>query len=163
MALKATVVGRAALTAKLDAIAPAATKYANEVKLQIAQEAADKMRAAAPRGATLEYAESIEGDFLKAHTGAKQIGIQNTKDPDAAGIFANFIWRFLEFGTAPHNTAKGGGTVAGKKAAAAGNGHLHPGTKAQPHIFYVWRAMRKSAKQRIQAAVRKGAREAMKK
>lgn len=161
MALKAKVLGRDALTAKLNAIAPTATKYANDVKLQIAQEAAEKMRAAAPRGATLEYAESIEGDFLKAHAGAKQVGVTNTKDPDAAGIFANFIWRFLEFGTAPHSTAKGGGTVAGKKKAAAGGSGMHPGTRAQPHIFYVWRAMRKKAKQRIQAAVRKGVREAM--
>ncbi|KAA0689853.1 HK97 gp10 family phage protein [Neorhizobium sp. P12A] len=163
MALKATVVGRAALMEKLNAVAPAATKYANEVKLQIAEEAAEKMRAAAPRGATLEYAESIEGDFLKAHAGAKQVGVSQTKDPDAAGIFASFIWRFLEFGTAPHNTAKGGGTALGKATHAGGEGFQHPGTKAQPHIFTTWRAMRKSAKQRIQAAVRKGAREAMKK
>ena len=161
MALKATVLGRERLMAKLDQVAPNATKYVNEVKLQIAEEAAEKIRARAPRGASLEYAESIEGDFVKNHPQQKQVGIQATKDPDAAGIFALFIWRFLEFGTAPHNTAKGGGTVAGRKAARAGQGHLHPGTKAQPHIFPVWRAMRAKAKQRIQTALRKGIREAM--
>jgi hypothetical protein len=161
MALKATVLGRAKLMEKLDQVAPNATKYVNDVKLQIAQEAAEKMRAAAPRGATLEYAESIEGDLVKNHPVQKQVGIQSSKDPDAAGIFASFIWRFLEFGTAPHNTAKGGGTVKGKKAAVAG--HMHPGSKAHPHIFPVWRAMRAKAKQRIQAALRKGVREAMSK
>jgi hypothetical protein len=161
MALKAKVLGREALTAKLAAIAPAATKYANEVKLQIAQEAAEKMRERAPRGAEHFYAETIEGDFIKNRPNQRQVGIENTKDPDAAGIFAEWIWRFLEFGTAPHSTARKGGTVKGKKEAASGGGYPHPGSRAFPHIFPTWRAMRKKAKQRIQAAVRKGVREAM--
>jgi len=161
MALKATVLGRSALMAKLDKVAPGATKYANDAKLQIAEEAAEKMRDAAPRGATLEYAESISGDLLKNHPNAKQVGITQTKDPDAAGIFADWIWHFLEFGTAPHNVAAGGGTALGKASLAGGGGIQHPGTRAQPHIFPVWRSFRKTAKQRIQTALRKGIREAM--
>ncbi|HEY0125294.1 MAG TPA: HK97 gp10 family phage protein [Rhizobium sp.] len=161
MALKVKILGREALNKKLDAMAPAANRYAAAAKLAVVEELAEKIRPGAPRGATLEYAESIEGDLIKNHPHQKLVGIEPTKDPDAAGLFAPFIWRFLEFGTAPHNTAKGGGTVAGKKQAAAGGGHLHPGTKAQPHIFTTWRAMRKRAKQRVNAAINRGVREAM--
>ncbi|WP_028753715.1 HK97 gp10 family phage protein [Rhizobium leucaenae] len=163
MALKAKILGREALTAKLDQLAPAATKYANAAKLAVAEEAAEKMRDAAPRGATLEYAESIAGDLLKNHPDAKQVGITPTKDPDAAGIFAEWIWNFLEFGTAPHNTAPGGGTALGQATHTAGGGTQHPGTQAQAHIFPTWRSYKKTAKQKIQAAIRKGVREAMNK
>lgn len=161
MAFKASILGREALMAKLDKVAPAATKYANDAKLKVAEDAAERMRNAAPRGATLEYAESITGDLLKSHPNAHQVGITQTKDPNAAGIFAGWIWRFLEFGTAPHNVAKGGGTALGKASLAGGGGALHPGTRAQPHIFPTWRSYKKTAKQQIRAAVRKGVREAM--
>lgn len=162
MALKATFIGRDKLQAKLDAIAPKAAIYAAAAKLQIAEEAAGKIAQGAPRGATLVYAESIVGDFLKNHPKQSQVGIRDTKDPDAAGIFAPFIWRFLEFGTAPHNTAKGGGSPLGKATHTGGGGTQHPGTARQPHIFNVWRTMRAGAKKKIQAAVNKAVREVMK-
>lgn len=162
MALKATMIGRDKLQAKLDALAPNVAIYAAAVKLQIAEEAAAKIAQGAPRGATLEYAESIEGDLLKNRPKQSAVGIRDTKDPDAAGIFAPWIWRFLEFGTAPHNTAKGGGTKKGQRQTRAQGAHFHPGTQPQKHIFHVWRAMRASAKKRIQAAVNKAVREVMK-
>lgn len=162
MALKATMIGRDKLQAKLNALAPNVAIYAAAVKLQIAEEAASKIAQGAPRGATLEYAESIAGDFLKNRPKQSAVGIRDTKDPDAAGIFAPFIWRWLEFGTAPHNTAKGGGSPLGKATHTGGGGIQHPGTKAQPHIFNVWRSMRASAKKKIQAAVSKAVREVLK-
>lgn len=161
MAFKTQVLGRAALTAKLDALVPNATKYAADVKYDIAETVADKIREVAPRGATLEYAEAIAGDFIKNRPAQKAIGIRDTKDPDAAGIFAPFQWNWLEFGTAPHNTAKGGGTKAGQKQTRAQGAQIHPGTKAQPHIFFVWRAYKATAKKRINAAINKAVREAM--
>ncbi|WP_065091502.1 HK97-gp10 family putative phage morphogenesis protein [Rhizobium leucaenae] len=161
MALKAKILGREALTAKLDQLAPAATKYAAEAKLKAAEELAEAIRDKAPVGASLEYRESIEGDLLNSRPHQEQVGIQKSKDPDATGIFAEFIWRFLEFGTAPHNTAKGGGTVLGKATHTAGGGTQHPGTSAQPHIFTTYRAMKPAIKKKIRAAINKGVREAM--
>jgi hypothetical protein len=162
MALKAQMLGRDKLEAKLNAIAPKAAVYAAAAKLQIAEDAASKIAQGAPRGATLEYAESIEGDFLKNRPKQSQVGIRDTKDLDAAGIFAPFIWRFLEWGTAPHNTVKGGGTKVGQRQTRAQGAQMHPGTRAQPHIFNVWRSMRAGAKKKIQAAVNKAVREVMK-
>lgn len=165
--LKAKVLGSERLRKRLDEIAPLATKYAADEKLSIAQEAANLMADRAPisNGPTAgDYAASIEGDKISNRPQAKaMVGTQASKDPDATGIFAGWIWHFLEFGTKPHNVAKGGGTVLGKRQTAANGARMHPGTKAQPHIFPTWRAMRAKAKKRINAAVLKGVKEAMKK
>ncbi|RWX28955.1 HK97 gp10 family phage protein [Rhizobium leguminosarum] len=161
MAMMADLKGREALMRRLNKLAPNVEKYAADAKYEAAQELAEAIRANAPRGATLEYAESIDGDFLKNRPHQERVGIQDTKDPSAAGIFAEFVWRFLEFGTAPHNTAKGGGTVRGKKQAAAGQGQMHPGTTAQPHIFPTYRAQKPKIRKKILAAVNKAVREAM--
>ena len=161
MAFKTKMLGRAALQAKLDAVAPNAAKYAASVKYDIAEEAADAIRAVAPRGDTLVYAEAIAGDFLKNRPTQKSVGMQATKDPDAAGIFAPFQWAWLEFGTAPHNINKGGGTKAGQAQTRDQGANFHPGSRAFPHIFPTWRAMRVKAKRRIAAAINKAVREAM--
>ncbi|KEA07482.1 phage protein, HK97 gp10 family [Rhizobium rhizogenes] len=141
MALKARILGREALNKKLDAMAPNVEKYAAEAKYQAANEIAEAIRVRAPRGATLEYAESIDGDFLKNRPQQEQVGTIKTKDPSAAGVFAQFIWNWLEFGTAPHGA--------------------HPGTAAQPHVFPTYRAMKPAIKKKIRAAVNRGVREAM--
>jgi hypothetical protein len=162
MALKTRVQGRAKLTRDLQAIVPNALKYAAEANLRIVDEVAEKIRDVAPRGATLEYAESIEGDFLKNKPDAKSFSDNPTKDKDAAGLFAPFIWRFLEFGTAPHNTAKGGGTVKGRSTHLQGGGMQHPGTPAQPHVFSTWRAFKATANRIKRNAINKAFREAFK-
>lgn len=158
MALKAKVLGREALTRRLAQLAPNVEKYTAVAKLDAAVDLADAIRPLAPTGATLDYMESIEGDVIARRPDQKQVGIAASKDPDATGLFAKFTWAWLEFGTAPHSTAKGGGTVAGKAAATS----MHPGTPAQPHIFPTYRAMRKKIKKRITAAVNKAVREAQK-
>jgi hypothetical protein len=159
MALKVTVLGRAQLTRDLKAIVPNALKYAADANLQIVEQVAEKISDAAPRGATLEYAESIEGDFLKNKPGALNFSDSPTKDPDAAGLFAPWIWRFLEYGTAPHNTASGGGTVKGRSDFTQGNGNLHPGTAAQPHIYPTWNAFKATANRIKRNAINKAFRE----
>lgn len=162
MALKVRVQGRAQLTRDLKAIVPNALKYAADANLQIVEQVAEKITAVAPRGETLEYAESIEGNFLKNKPDAKSFSDKQTKDPDAAGLFAPFIWRFLEFGTAPHNTAPGGGTVKGRSDHAQGNGHMHPGTAPQPHIWPTWRAFQATANRIKRNAINKAFRQTFK-
>ncbi len=154
--------GRDALMRRLNQLAPNVEKYTAEAKLKAADMLADEIRSRAPTGATLDYMESIDGDLLTSRPAQEQVGTRATKDPGATGIFAKFIWRFLEFGTAPHNTAKGGGTVLGKKQLASGQGQMHPGSPAQPHIFPTYRAAKPRIRRMILAAVNKAVREARK-
>lgn len=158
--LKAEIKGREALMRRLNQLAPNIEKYTADAKLQAAEQVADAIRQRAPTGATLEYMESLEGAALASRPAQEQVGTTKTKDPSAAGVFAEFIWRFLEWGTAPHNVAKGGGTLKGKRQAAAGEGHMHPGSRAQPHIFPTYRAMKPKIRKLILAAVNKGIRDA---
>lgn len=159
MALRAKVQGRAAVTRNLNAFVPNALKYAAEANLKIVQEVAEKVSAVAPTGATLEYMEGFSGEFLKDRPDALNFSKTPTKDKDAAGLFAPWIWRFLEYGTAPHSTASGGGTVLGKKAASANAAGMHPGTAAQPHIWPTWNAFRATAIKMKKAAIAKAFRE----
>lgn len=159
MALKAKMQGRAEITQNLNAFVPNALKYAAEANLKITQELAEKVSAVAPTGATLEYMHGFSGDFLKNRPDALNFSNNPTKDKDAAGLFAPWTWRFLEYGTAPHSTATGGGTVAGRKAAAANPAGMHPGTAAQPHIFPTWNAFRATAAKMKKAAISKAFRE----
>lgn len=160
MALKAKVMGRAALTKKLNALAPNVEKYAAEAKMKGAQELAKAVAARAPRR-TGDYATSIKAGLLRDRPAQERVGTTATKDESAAGLYAEFIWRFLEFGTAPHFTTKGGGTVGGKKAATTAGSGMHPGTAPQPHIFPTYRAMKTKIRKRILAAVNRGVKEAM--
>jgi hypothetical protein len=91
------------------------------------------------------------------------MGIRPTKDPTAVGLFAKFIWRFLEFGTRPHNVAKGGGTVLGKKQTEGSGAIMHPGSIAKPHIFPTYRAMKPKIRNRIKNAVNRAIRETRRK
>lgn len=92
------------MTRKLEQMAPLAAKYTADEKLAIANEAAAQMSASAPRGETGAYAASIQGDRLSNRAGRASVGggINQSKDPDATGIFADYIWRFLEFGAIGH-------------------------------------------------------------
>ncbi|TWF42206.1 hypothetical protein FHW37_1247 [Neorhizobium alkalisoli] len=147
---------------RLNQLAPNVEKYAADAKLKAAHQLAEEVRSRAPTGATLDYMESIDGDLLTSRPAQEQVGTRSTKDVTATGLFAKFIWRFLEYGTAPHFTTKGGGTVAGKKQAVLSQAKMHPGTQAQPHIFPIYRAMKPKIRKMILAAVNKAVREARK-
>lgn len=160
MAIKAKIQGRDALNRRLRQLAPEAEKNAAEAKQQIAREAAEAIAARAPIGPTVDkltgkprkagaYCASIKGGFQRDMQGKVGIGHTKSKDPDAAGIYAEYIWRFIEFGTKPHIN----------KGIAPGS--RHPGTTKQPHIFPTWRAMQKKARRKINAAVNKAVRKAM--
>lgn len=165
MALKATITGKDALFRRLAQVAPNVEKYAAEAKRKGGDELAEAIRQRAPTGATLEYMESIEADELANRPHQERVSKAAAKDPTAVGLFAEYIYRFLEFGTAPHSTVSGSGTKGGAKAKASeiASTQMHPGTRAQPHIFPTYRAMRPKILKRIRAAVNKGVREAMKK
>lgn len=158
MALKAKIQGREALTRRLNELAPNVEKAVEPVKMQIAKEAATRIASAAPK-VTGDYAASISAGYLRDNPGKEQVGVTQTKDPTATGVYAPWYWHFLEFGTVAHSTANGGGTVAGKLAAADAPG-MHPGTAAQPHVFPTWRAYRKSAMRKMRTAINKAVRQA---
>lgn len=160
MAIRAKVQGREALNRRLRQLAPEAEKAAADAKLKVAQEAADAIAARAPIGPSTDpltgkpriagsYRASIKGGFQRDLKGVVGIGQAQSKDPDAAGVYAEYIWRFLEFGTRPHVN----------KGIAPGS--MNPGIPAQKHVFHTWRAMQRKAKRRINAAVNKAVRKAM--
>lgn len=136
MALKAKFLGREAVMRKLNKLLPDAEKEVAQAQLEVAQEAASRMAARAPVGATGDYQRSIQGDRLSNRPADRfAIGLKGqTKDKNATGIFADWKWRFLEFGTV-------------KMA-------------ARPHIFPTWRAFKKTARRKVANAVNKAVRKA---
>jgi hypothetical protein len=163
MVLKAQVLGREALMRRLNTIAPNIEKYTADEKKAAGDDLADAVRRVAPTGETLDYMESIQADLIADRPAQEQVGVRTSKDPSAVGLFAKFIWRFLEFGTRPHNVAKDGGTVLGKKQTKATGAIMHPGSVAKPHIFPIYRAMKPKIRRRIRNAVNRAIREARRK
>ncbi|TPL36743.1 HK97 gp10 family phage protein [Mesorhizobium sp. B2-4-8] len=160
MAFKTTIVGREALQRRLDELVPEASKAAAVAKLEVAREAANRIASRAPIGATGVLKDSIIGARQADMPGAKAIGSNQSKDPDATGVYADFTWKFVEHGTAPHKImaknkpalvfrGKGGGPLI---VAEEVN---HPGSRAQPFVFYTWKAYRKAAKAKIARAISK--------
>lgn len=147
MGFKAKAMTTASLKRRLRVFVPDAEKEMDAAKATSMAEVASKIASRAPveRG---DYQKSIESGLVSANPSArKRPGYKKPKDGNAVGIFGNFIWRFIEFGTAPHVN---GGLFAGTQ---------HPGTSAQPHVFPTWRANRNSVKK----AVRQGLNKAVKK
>lgn len=148
---------RAAVTKRLRELVPAAEAQIAKAQEESAKELAEAIKARAPRKSG-RYAESIEAGKLEGRNdGRKPIGMQETKDPNAWGIFASYLWRFIEFGTRPH-TIKAKRTsdlvfyVNGQKIVTPQVNHT--GTKARPHIFPTYRQYKKRIKRRMQRAIR---------
>lgn len=168
MAFSTKIIGREALQRRLDELVPEASKAAAVAKLEVAREAASRIAARAPVGATGAYKDSIIGARQADMPAGERpvFGGNPSKDPDATAVYADFTWKFLEHGTAPHLIkaknkpalvfrAKGGGPII---VAEEVN---HPGTSAQPHIFYTWKAYRKAAKAKIARAISKAVKASM--
>jgi HK97 gp10 family phage protein len=155
VAFKAKIAGREELMRRLERITPGVTEAAAEAKLEAVKEAANLISADAPHK-TGEYMESIQGDFQKNRPGITPVGGRKSKDPDAVGVYAPWYWRFLEFGTAPHKIkAKskpalvfrdGGPIIVAEEV-------MHPGSRAQPHVFPTWKEYKPKAKRKIAKAV----------
>lgn len=69
-----------------------------------------------------------------------------------SGSFKAFWARWREFGTMAHSLAKGASRKQGK---LQDKGPHHPGERARPYFFPVWRANLKTAKHNITVAVNK--------
>lgn len=135
MAIKAKFLGREAVMKKLNAMLPDAERELAQAQMDVAREAASRIAARAPVGATGDYKASIQADRLADRPKNELLGaIRETKDKNATGVFAKFTWRFLEFGTV--------------------------NMVARPHIFPTWRAYRKTARRKMAAAVNKAVRKA---
>lgn len=106
--------------------------------------------------------DSIGWTWGDAPAGAKVItqsdAVRGLKITVYAGNAKAYYAAWVEFGTAPHNVALGGGTVKGKKAASAGGGNAHPGSRAQPFFFPSYRALKKRIQSRIKRETRKAMR-----
>jgi HK97 gp10 family phage protein len=136
--VRAKFEGREKVMARLRAIAPAAETELATAQLEAAQDLAGKIRSRAPRR-TGRYAASIVGDRLTSRPGGNLLGgglRGRTKDKNATGIFGEFIWRFLEFGTV-------------KMA-------------RQPHVFPTFRAARKGIRRKMATAVNRALRKTKK-
>lgn len=163
MALKAKFVGREAVTRKIREVAPEVEKaYAKGIE-DGAKELANAIRPRAPRQFG-DYAQTIQAAPLSSRpNGLSSVGIGTTKDPNAWGIFADWYWRFLEFGTRSHIIkARRGGRLKfvardGKRVSA--RQVSHPGTPRMPHIFPTYRAYRKRIRRRIASAINKALRQ----
>lgn len=138
MAIKAKMLGREKVTRLLNQVVPEAEKELAKAQLEGAQSVANKIKPRAPGPRTGDYQASIQAARLADRPKERALGggasNSNTKDPNATGVFADFIWRFLEFGTV--KMAK------------------------RPHIFPTWRQERKRVRRNMAAAVRKAIKKA---
>lgn len=116
---------------------PNAERNIAQTQLDVAKELATDIKARAPVR-TGRYRASIRGDRLtsgRGYVGGKLRGLRGqSRDPNATGIFAEYIWRFLEFG---HHGR---------------DGKFVPG---RPHIFPIYRASKRRIRSKISAALRK--------
>lgn len=138
MAIKAKMLGREKVTRLLNQIVPEAEKELAKAQLEGAQSVANKIKPRAPGPRTGAYQASIQAARLADRPKERALGggasNSNTKDPNATGVFADFIWRFLEFGTVK--------------------------MVKRPHIFPTWRQERKRVRRNMAAAVRKAVKKA---
>ncbi|WP_407122752.1 HK97 gp10 family phage protein [Bradyrhizobium sp. STM 3561] len=152
---------RAIIERRLAGLAPNAAAAASAAIELGAKELASAIQARAPSKSG-DYRNSIQAVPLAGRNDltSKVIGIKATKDKNAWGIVADFIWRFLEFGTRQHTikaknkpalvfTAKDGNKVVTQQVD-------HPGTAPHPHIFNTYQEMRQRIRRRIANAINKG-------
>lgn len=132
MKTKAKFLSRAKTMALLNGIVPEAQEELAKEQINSAKTLAGKIKPRAPGPRTGKYQASIQADLLANRPNDRAVGrgIDNeTTDPNATGVFADYIWRFLEFGTV--KMAK------------------------RPHIFPTYRQERPRIRRRMAAAVRK--------
>jgi hypothetical protein len=143
--------GRESLMAAMRQIAPEAEVQIAGMQMKVANDLAKKIKTYAPVGLDKwrkkgrkagTYRDAIEGARLADRPGQRGFGKSNkpdtrqaTKDPNATGVFGEFIWHFLEFGT--QKTAR------------------------HPHIFPVYRAEKKNIKRRVNRSITVAVRKAM--
>lgn len=138
MKVKAKFLSREKMMSLLNGIVPEAEKQLAEAQMEGAETLANKIKPRAPGPRTGSYLASIQADKLSNRPRERSVGSKGlnneTKDPNATGVFADYIWRFLEFGTV--NMTK------------------------RPHIFPTYRQERPKIRRKMAAAVRKAVKKA---
>jgi len=138
MAIKAKMLGRDKTMKLLNGIVPEAEKELAKAQIEAAQSVANKIKPRAPGPRTGAYQASIQAARLADRPKERAVGggasNSNTTDPNATGVFADYIWRFLEFGTV--KMAK------------------------RPHIFPTYRQEKPKIRRKMAAAVRKAVKKA---
>ena len=164
MALRAKITrqSRDAVMRRLNELVPAAEKAAATAQETTTKELAEAIKARAPRDSG-DYVDSIKAVPLAGRNDKAPVGLEQTKDPNAWGIVARYIWRFIEFGTRPH-------TIKAKKKPRLSfrvGGKLirpervsHPGMSPRPHIFPTYRAMKKRIRRRLASAINRAVKKA---
>lgn len=158
-----TIKGLSKLQQKLAALPDAVKEEISKAMEQGAQEVVDFARRLVPVDEMTLY-ESIGWTWGDPPEGALVLARSKRRQGDGlritvyAGGGEAFYARWVEFGTAPHNVARGGGTVAGRRSLASGGGLGHPGARAQPFFFPAYRASRRRIRSRISRATNAAAR-----
>lgn len=140
---------------RLRSIVPDIDDTLAQKQKEVTEELAEAIRNRAPAKKG-EYRNSIQAAKLSDIDYRETPGIATTKDPNAYGIKSLYIWRFIEFGTKSHAIKARKKRylsffINGRRIVKASV--IHPGMKAQPHIFPTYRAMKKKIKRKIAAAV----------
>jgi len=146
MAMKAKMLGRDAVMRRLRELVPEAEKEAAKAQLEAAQDLAKQIAARAPVGVdegSGDYKASIRAGRLADNPGRDLVGTRRTSDPNAAGVFANYKWRWIEFGTKERFKRSGASTGAMPR---------------QPHIFPTFRANRKRIRRKVANAINRAVR-----
>ncbi len=152
MAIRGKFVGREKLAKRLRTLVPDIDQEAAKAQLEAAEELAEAIEQRAPLGhgpSPGDYRASIRGGKLSDNPGAAVFGLRQTKDKNATGIFASFLWRWLEYGTAKR-TVKSTGKSSGKM-------------EAQPHIFPTYRQHKKRIRRKVASAINRAVRRMQKK
>lgn len=146
MAFKSKMVGHDAVMRRLREIAPEAEKEVAVAQIEAAEELAGAIEDRAPIGQgpdAGDYRASIRGGRIADNPGADVFGQRKTKDPNATGVFANFKWRWIEFGTRERFRKNG-----------ASSGVM----PRQPHIYPTFREHRKAIRRKVARAVNRALR-----
>ena len=126
---------REKVMARLNAVLPEVEKELAAVQLEVGNDLADRIAARAPVR-TGRYRDSIKAARLQdmPKQGRNAAVAASTKDKNAVGIYAEFIWKFLEFGTIK--------------------------APAQPHILPTYRGQKRTIRRKMAAVVNKAVRKA---
>lgn len=138
--------GKDRLREKLNALVPGVNEAINEANRASAEELSDAIKRVAPVGPTGEYQKSIRAAPVDDNAGRLDQAITTTfrskgkkggtvtrtaraEGTLAWGIFALYVWKFLEFGTSKMG--------------------------AQPHVYPTFRSLKKRIRSRLSRAVNK--------